>query len=226
MQDRTRFVKKECSFYYLPMPKVSAEYRAARREEIVAAAVRCVAREGFHKTTMAHVIAESGLSAGAVYGYVKGKPELIRAIAARAMSGFAEVLQTVAAGPGPVAPADGLRAVVSEVERLAAASGGAFPRVIVHAWSEAARDAEVREVIRTNVDRVHEAWLDVLARAEADGTIAPGDHAASASALVGLMPGLMVQGLLLDEIDGASYVDGFEALTRPRPAGRPRRGGG
>jgi hypothetical protein len=32
------------------------------------------------------------------------------------------------------------------------------------------------------------------------------------------MPGFVVQGLLLDEIDGASYVDGFEALTRP-PAG-------
>jgi hypothetical protein len=33
--------------------------------------------------------------------------------------------------------------------------------------------------------------------------------------LVGLMPGFLVQGLLLDEIDGESYVDGFEALMRP-----------
>jgi AcrR family transcriptional regulator len=213
-----RFVKKECSFYYLLMPKVSAEYRAARREEVLDAAVRCVAREGFHKTTMAHVIAESGLSAGAVYGYFKGKSELIRAIAARALSGFAEVLEAVAVAPGPITPAMGLRAIMSEVERMSAESDGAFPKVVVHAWSEAARDPEVREVVRTNVDKVHRAWLDVLARAEADGNIAPGDHAASARALVGLMPGFVVQGLLLDEIDGASYVDGFEALTRP-PAG-------
>jgi AcrR family transcriptional regulator len=200
------------------MPKVSAEYRAARREEVLDAAVRCVAREGFHKTTMAHVIAESGLSAGAVYGYFKGKSELIRAIAARALSGFAEVLEAVAVAPGPITPAMGLRAIMSEVERMSAESDGAFPKVVVHAWSEAARDPEVREVVRTNVDKVHRAWLDVLARAEADGNIAPGDHAASARALVGLMPGFVVQGLLLDEIDGASYVDGFEALTRP-PAG-------
>ena len=200
------------------MPKVSAEYRAARREEVLDAAVRCVAREGFHKTTMAHVIAESGLSAGAVYGYFKGKSELIRAIAARALSGFAEVLEAVAAAPGPITPAMGLRAIMSEVERLSTESDGAFPKVVVHAWSEAARDPEVREVVRTNVDKVHRAWLDVLARAEADGTIAPGDHTASARVLIGLMPGFVVQGLLLDEIDGASYVDGFEALTRP-PAG-------
>jgi AcrR family transcriptional regulator len=167
---------------------------------------------------MAHVIAESGLSAGAVYGYFKGKSELIRAIAARALSGFAEVLEAVAVAPGPITPAMGLRAIMSEVERMSAESDGAFPKVVVHAWSEAARDPEVREVVRTNVDKVHRAWLDVLARAEADGNIAPGDHAASARALVGLMPGFVVQGLLLDEIDGASYVDGFEALTRP-PAG-------
>ncbi len=197
------------------MPKVSDEYRTARRVEILDAAVRCVAREGFHKTTMAHVIAESGLSAGAVYGYFKGKPELIKAIATRALSGFAEVLESVASAPGTVTPVGGLRAVISEVERMTAESGGAFPKVVVHAWSEAARDAEVRDVVRTNVDKVHRAWLDVLARAEADGTIAPGDHSASARVLVGLMPGFLVQGLLLDEIDGESYVDGFEALMRP-----------
>jgi AcrR family transcriptional regulator len=197
------------------MPKVSDEYRTARREEILDAAVRCVAREGFHKTTMAHVIAESGLSAGSVYGYFKGKRELIKAIATRALSGFAEVLESVAVAPGPVTPAGGLRAVFSKVERMSAESGGAFPKVVVHAWSEAARDAEVREVVRTNVDKVQLAWLDVLARAEADGTIAPGDHTASARVLVGLMPGFLVQGLLLDEIDGESYVDGFEALMRP-----------
>ncbi|HET9421634.1 MAG TPA: TetR/AcrR family transcriptional regulator [Nocardioides sp.] len=197
------------------MPKVSDEYRTARRVEILDAAVRCVAREGFHKTTMAHVIAESGLSAGAVYGYFKGKPELIKAIATRALSGFAEVLESVASAPGPVTPVGGLRAVISEVERMTAESGGAFPKVVVHAWSEAARDEEIREVVRSNVDKVHRAWIDVLTRAEADGTVAPGDHTASARVLVGLMPGFLVQGLLLEEIDGASYVEGFEALTRP-----------
>lgn len=200
------------------MPRVTAEYRTARREQILDAAVRCVAREGFHKTTMAHVIRESGLSAGAVYGYFKGKPDLIRAIAGRVLGGFAEVLDAVATGPGPVTPTAGLRAIVGRVEQLAADSGGDFPRVAVHAWSEAARDDEVKEVVRANIDHVHRAWLGVLERAEADGTIAPGDHAASARALIGLMPGFVIQGLLLEEIDGASYVAGFEAL-RHAPTG-------
>ncbi len=79
------------------MPKVSEEHRAARRDQILAAAVQCVAREGFHKTTMSHVIAESGLSAGAVYGYFKGKNEIIKAIADLAIGGLGPCV----AGSGP-----------------------------------------------------------------------------------------------------------------------------
>ncbi len=86
----------------------------------------------------------------------------------------------------------------------------------VHAWSEAARTRGREAAGR--IDKVHLAWLDVLARAEADGTIAPGDHTASARVLVGLMPGFRVQGLPLDEIDGESYADGFAALMRPPAA--------
>ena len=62
------------------MPRVTDEHRAARREQILSAAIACVAEEGFHKTTMAHVIQRSGLSAGAVYGYFRGKDEIIGAM--------------------------------------------------------------------------------------------------------------------------------------------------
>jgi AcrR family transcriptional regulator len=195
------------------MPKVTEEHRTARREQILDAAMRCVAREGFHRTTMAHVIAESGLSAGAVYGYFKGKPDLIRAIAGRALGGFSEVLQAVASGPGPVTPAAALRAMLLEVERIATESGGDFPRVAVHAWSEAARDTEVREIVRTNIGLVHAAWLEVLERAAADGTLPDGDRDAMARALIGLVPGFVLQGPLLGDVDAASYLAGYEALT-------------
>src|SRR5262245_65670139 len=94
------------------MPKVSEEHRAARREQILDAAIRCVGREGFHRTTMSHVIAESGLSAGAVYGYFSGKEDLIKASAGRALSGFAELLHGIAEGPDPVTPAGALRAML------------------------------------------------------------------------------------------------------------------
>jgi len=196
------------------MPKVSEEHRTARREQILDAAIGCVAREGFHKTTMAHVIAESGLSAGAVYGYFRGKPDLIRAIASRALGGFAESLAEVATRPGRVTVVSGVEALVAHVERLAESSHDAIPLVALHAWSEAARDDEVHEIVRSNVAVVHRAWLEVLRRAEADGTLPPGDHDAMARALLGLVPGFLVLGPLLGEIDGPTYVAAVAALMR------------
>ena len=50
------------------MPKVSEQHREARRDQIVDAALRCFSRKGFQRTSMADIIAESGLSAGAIYG--------------------------------------------------------------------------------------------------------------------------------------------------------------
>jgi AcrR family transcriptional regulator len=198
------------------MPKVTDEHRAARREQILDAAVRCVAREGFHRTTMAQVIAEADLSAGAVYGYFKGKPDLIKAIAGRALGGFSDILLAVADGPGPVSPATGLRAVVRAVERVSAETDGAFPKVALHAWSEAARDPEVREIVALNLAGLQDAWLAVLRRSDADGTLPAGDHAAMARVMIGLMPGFLVQSSLFGVVDADAYVGGFEALTSTR----------
>ena len=51
------------------MPKVTDEYRIAKREEIADAALRAFRRKGFQGASMADIIAESGLSAGAIYGH-------------------------------------------------------------------------------------------------------------------------------------------------------------
>lgn len=46
-----------------------------RREEIIAAAIRAFSTKGFSRASMADVIAESGRSAGAIYGHFSGKRE-------------------------------------------------------------------------------------------------------------------------------------------------------
>ena len=67
------------------MPKVTAAYREARRDEIIDAALRAFAAKGFQGTSMADVIAEAGLSAGAIYGHFAGKKELFAAVAGRVL---------------------------------------------------------------------------------------------------------------------------------------------
>lgn len=193
------------------MPRVTEEHRAARREQIMDAAIRCVVREGFHKTTMAHVIAESGLSAGAVYGYFKGKPDLIRAIADRAIGSATENLMDAAVGPEPVDVVAVFAGLVNHVARLHAEFG--IGVVALHAWSEAARDEGVREVVSGKLATVHAHWVRILERAQSEGSISgEGDPEAMARALVGMMPGFLVQGPLLGVVDAETYVRGLSGL--------------
>jgi AcrR family transcriptional regulator len=56
------------------------ELTIARRSQILDAAVDVFARKGFHKARMDDIVAESGLSKGALYWYFTSKDELIRAI--------------------------------------------------------------------------------------------------------------------------------------------------
>jgi hypothetical protein len=51
------------------MPKIAEQTRAARRGQIIAAALACFARAGYHETTMADVAAQAGVSKGTPYLY-------------------------------------------------------------------------------------------------------------------------------------------------------------
>ena len=195
------------------MPRVSDEYRAARREQVLGAAMRCVAREGFHRTTMADVIAESGLSAGAVYGYFSGKNEIILAIVTRSVGHVAEALGEITSGPRPVSPVAALRTVLARVEELAEGPDGDITKVIVQAWAEAARDDEVRELVRREVDEIRQAWVALLERAQADGTLpADADPEVTARTLVALLPGYILQRVVFGDVSPESFTAAAEAL--------------
>src|SRR6187402_3962293 len=80
------------------MPKVTEKYREARRDEIALAAIRCLERKGVRETSIADIVAESGLSTGAIYSHFTNKGELARYIIAEfiyprldAMAGAGEV---------------------------------------------------------------------------------------------------------------------------------------
>ena len=55
------------------MPKISPAQEQQRRAQILAAAMACFARQGYHATSMDDVVRESGLSVGAIYSYFPSK---------------------------------------------------------------------------------------------------------------------------------------------------------
>lgn len=62
------------------MPKLNDEQMRSRRKQIMQAAFACVARKGFHQTSMRDICREAKMSIGAVYNYFKGKEEILAAM--------------------------------------------------------------------------------------------------------------------------------------------------
>ena len=90
------------------MPRVSQAHLDARRQQIVDAARARFATHGFARTSMADIVAESGLSNGAIYRYFTSKDEIVvavceqgtealpKALTAEAVAGFLEHIRTLA----------------------------------------------------------------------------------------------------------------------------------
>src|SRR6516165_12628 len=79
--------------YAKHVPKVSQQYRDARRDQILDAARRCFLRDGFHATSMQDLFAEASLSSGAFYRYFASKDDVIIAIAEDNMGGVLETIR-------------------------------------------------------------------------------------------------------------------------------------
>src|SRR6202034_1779604 len=132
------------------MPRVGESYLQSPPRQIIDAAIRCFAREGFHRTTMQDIVRETGLSAGAIYRYFKSKEDIVAAIAAEhhaaEAAAFAEVSTSDDVGAA-------LRRVASaSLGRLADPQEQEWRRVTVQVWGEALRNERVMGIVRGGID--------------------------------------------------------------------------
>ena len=63
------------------MARFTDEQKETRRQQILDAALRCFSRDGFHATTTADIVRESGVSQGTLYLYFATKDDIIVALA-------------------------------------------------------------------------------------------------------------------------------------------------
>jgi AcrR family transcriptional regulator len=187
------------------MPKVTEAYRTARRDEIVEAALRCFALKGYQRTSMADIIDEAGLSAGAIYGHFSSKKELFAAVAGRVLDARRGELEARWDEVGPLSPGQVVATLLDGMRREP------FSGVILQLWAEAAVDAEILELVQGVFDRLR---ATVRARLIEWATAVPGrvegDPEAWATRLapvvLGLGPGFMVQRAIIADFDEDSYL--------------------
>ena len=174
------------------MPKVSAEHRETRRAEILAAARRRFARDGFHATSMQDILDESGLSAGAVYTYFPGKNEIVSAIASESAATLLDTLSSCAEN-AELSVADIVVAAIRAVRARDAPQRTS--RLALQVWAESTRDPR----LRTQFGDTHASFRRVVAQIIRDRHPDRTDDADCMAGVVAtLVPGFISQTALLD----------------------------
>lgn len=93
-------------------PKRSDDFKAGRRESLLAAAMRLFIAQGYDRTTMREIAAEAGVSTGAIYVYFDTKAAILQSLCAEETAlERAELLDAIrSAAPGDDPLAIGLAA--------------------------------------------------------------------------------------------------------------------
>jgi AcrR family transcriptional regulator len=193
------------------MPKVTEEHVEARKRQILSAALRCFARQGFHRTTMQDIFREADLSPGAVYSYFKGKDELIVAIIGSLMSFVADTA-TLFEEPLPEGrlrrPGEALVEIVDRFQDFELGTVEERARVFPHLVGEQARKPELNAVVRVGIERLRAGFEQLGRAAQERGELDPAlDPAEFGRVAVGTLQGLLLQvGVYGLEIDLDAYA--------------------
>ena len=137
---------------------------ADRRRQILDAAVRVFARQGFHTCRVADIADEAGVAYGLVYHYFRSKEEVLDTLFTERWDILLQVIRDTDAGDLP--PRDKLRAIASFILDSYRHEPDLMKVVVV----EVTRAANSFGL--THRDRIREAYTlmgDVVAKAQEDG---------------------------------------------------------
>ena len=175
------------------MPKVTDAHRAARRDQILKAAWVCFARKGFHATSMADVIGEAGLSAGAVYLYFRSKEDIVVAVAGEVFGGIEERLTAFVAQDPPPSPSAMIDFLAQQPIIARAAAPADLFSLLLSVWAEASRHPTVNEVARTLLDELRTVLGQAMHRWMEAGNSLAVTPEALAPVMMSVVQGMVVQ---------------------------------
>lgn len=83
------------------MPRLTDATKAARRTQIIEAAISCFLEKGYTNTSMSDIIKASGLSSGSIYSHFSGKEDILNTAINERLNNIKEIYETLPQGAGP-----------------------------------------------------------------------------------------------------------------------------
>jgi AcrR family transcriptional regulator len=201
-----------------------ADVSAERKEQIYQAALTCFNRKGYFQTTMDDIVAQSGLSKGALYWYFKSKKKLFISLLQVVMEPMAEQWGIIVADKS-LGATEKLLASLTYF-RGQAESMFDFFGITLEAWAQTHLDEDVKQLTR----EIYKPYLANMMRIMEEG-VTTGEFRvesieATAAVILTLFDGLTLAiglGMLAQDIDG--LWDAAEQMVL-RGLGVEERGGG
>lgn len=174
--------------------------KADRPEEIVAAALEVFVEKGFAAARLDDIAARAGVSKGAIYLYFATKQDIFRAVVETAVAPNIKLMQQLAAVPTPFA--DRVRQFAALTGPIATHSpiGGIVKMIL----AEARNFPELASIWHERtIEPVLTLLCDLIAKAQAQGEVRPGD------------PRLFAMGMVAPTLVGVMWRETFVPIGAP-----------
>jgi AcrR family transcriptional regulator len=197
------------------VPRISAARASAQRERVLDAALTCFAREGFHAATMQDIVAESGLSPGAIYGYFKGKTDVVMAIASeRHAMERRRMDHALAASDLDTSLA---RLTEAFVLGLRDPQERKWRRLAVQLWAESLSNPRLKREALAGVTQAIEVLSPMIGKAQREERWpAHLDPDSAARVLIAILQGISLQLAWDDSIDIARFASTLRIMIDPQ----------
>lgn len=195
------------------MPKVTDSYREDRRREIAAAALRCFGRKGFQGTSMADIIAESGLSAGAIYGNFKNKNDLIDVSVHDVLDRLLIKVDALSSTDPTPEPNEFLTAFLLNIRQDIVTDG-----LLLQVWAEAVTDPDLRPMVAETLTEIKALFASYLTHWYTQTRGLPPVEASEqagkyAAVLLGTCQGFLVQSAIIPDFNTEEYLAGLSVIA-------------
>lgn len=200
-------------------PKVSEEHAAARRQQILLAAIKCFSDKGFHKTTVQDICKQAELSPGAVYSYFQSKDEIIEALGQMGRDNNEQAFDAVSqqhAESAREAFTTALALFLSGYHDPIFKTAGRMDTMML---AESLTNPQVAEITSRGYAMVMGRIVELVSHYQSQGSIDPKlDATAIAQAMFSLVQGLTTQIMLQGGKDAnpTAYQDAVIALVEGR----------
>jgi len=184
------------------MPRITDERREARREQVLEAARACLQEHGLEAVSMEMIIVRSGLSTGAVYGYFKGKDDIINVVVTDGTAAMGRQLVPILTDPEPPPLPQFAEQLLRVIADFGRGKPGGIDRLLVslHGWSHSQSDPGLKAATRTAYRRQRELFAETVRRWQAAGELDPGADPGGVAELLQSM----VLGLPLRDVQEAA----------------------